>query len=427
VPLAVRALGTSEYGFYAVVLSTATFFAYADFGLGLAAVNTIAVAENRSNFDEARTTISDIWFFLIIVAATILTLGTGIILGIHWAGVSTSLVSWANVQTWLVFLICVTVGLPSGLTQRVLYALDRNYQANLWQTAGKLSTVVGAVVAYSWHLGLIGFIIATLGLPVLVGWVSTAWLYFSSRPDLAPTIRRFSLRAVALNIPSGFRYMLLQFAAFAELGFDIILVASILGTRQAASYDLITRVFNYIPALAALGIMPLWPAIAGAFSRNEHGWIRKTESISFLAVLGLTLLPSTVLAFFAPFVVHVWTGATVHFSLFVTLALATVAVASSVGSLKANIIMAKDGEKRIFNIQSVLLIILIAAKVLFLKMFGIIGIILVTAILYIPRLFLFERILREYNPPQVGGRCKNGSGAVVTNFVATITVAPEKE
>ena len=293
-------------------------------------------------------------------------------------------------------IVLVAAGLPGGLTQRVLFALDRNYEANLWQTAGRTMVVVGCLTAYFCRLGIHGFILASLGLPALVGWVSTAWLYLHSRPDLAPTVTQFSLRAVAENIPSGLRYLLLQMAQFAELGLDVVLVASFLGARQAASFDLVTRLFNYIPALTAIGIVPLWPAIAGAVARGEHAWVTKVESLSLMAVVGISLLPGAGLTFAAPYLVHAWTGATVHYPLYLTAVLGITAVLSSIGSLKTSVIMAKDGEKRLFNIQAALLVILVGMKLVFLKKFGLLGLVLVTPILYAPRLLLFERILEEH-------------------------------
>lgn len=401
VPLAVRSLGTADYGYFAVVLSAATFFAVADFGLGLALVNPVALADSQNQTWKARALISQVWFFLIAVAGVILVGGAGTVLAIHGMGSAGPLSNWSAAETWLLLIVLVAAGLPGGLTQRVLFALDRNYEANLWQTAGRTLVVVGSLIAYFCRLGIHGFILASLGLPALVGWVSSAWLYLHSRPDLAPTLTQFSLRALAENIPSGLRYLLLQMAQFAELGFDVVLVASFLGARQAASFDLVTRLFNYIPGLTAIGIMPLWPAIAGAVARGEHAWVTKVESLSLKAVVGISLLPGAALTFAAPYLVHVWTGATVHYPLYLTAVLGITAVLSSIGSLKSSVIMAKDGEKRLFHIQATLLVILVGMKLVFLKKFGLPGLVLVTPILYAPRLLLFERILEEHRAEEV--------------------------
>jgi len=401
VPLAVGSLGTADYGYFAVVLSAATFFAVADFGLGLALVNPVAVADSEHETGKARALISQVWFFLLAVAGTILIAGVATILLVHatqWPGL---LSKWPDAQTWLLLIVLVAAGLPSGLTQRVLFALDRNYEANLWQTAGRILVVAGSFLAYFCHLGRNGFILASLGLPALAGWISTVWLYLYSRPDLAPTVTQFSFRAVARNLPSGLRYLLLQVAQFAELGLDVILVASFLGAQQTASFDLVTRLFNYIPGLTAIGIVPLWPAIAGAVARGEHAWVNKIESLSLMAVVGISLIPAATLTFAAPYVVRLWTGVAVHYPVYLTAVLGLTAVLSSVGSLKTSVIMAKDGEKRLFTIQAVLLIILVAAKLVFLRLFGLLGLVMVTAILYAPRLFLYGQILEEYKSGQV--------------------------
>ena len=394
VPLAVKSLGTHDYGCFAVVLSTATFFSVADFGLGLALVNPVALADSRKETWKARALISQIWFFLLATAVGVLVTGSGVILLFRRLRTAASLSSSA--QTWLLLIALVAVGLPTGLTQRVLFALDRNYEANLWQTAGKVLVVLGSFFAYLFHLGIHGFILAALGLPVLVGWVSTAWLYLYSRPDLAPHASQFSPRGVARHLPSGLRYLLLQLAQLAELGLDVVLVGSFLGAERVTSFDLVTRLFNYIPALAAIGIMPLWPAIAGAVARGEHAWVSKVERLALLIVLAVSLLPGAALTFGASALVHLWTGATVRYSISLTAVLAITAVLSSVGSLQASVIMARDGEKRLFHIQLVLLLILVGMKLAILPLLGIVGLVSVTAVLYVPRLLLYSRILREY-------------------------------
>jgi O-antigen/teichoic acid export membrane protein len=395
VPLAVRSLGTRDYGFFAVILSAATFFAVADLGLGLALVNPVALADSQKETWKARALISQTWFFLLGASGTILIVGIGTISAMHWLGAA-ALSDWSNAKIWLSVIVLVSAGLPAGLTQRVLFALDRNYEANLWQTAGRTLVVVGSVLAYVLKLGMWGFVLAALALPLLAAWISTAWLYLQSRPDLAPTMTHFSLRALGRNIPSGLRYLLLQLAQLAELSLDVVLVASCLGAQQVASFDLVTRLFNYIPALAAIGIMPLWPAIAGAVARGEHAWVGKIECLSLLVVVGISLVPAIALTFAAPYVVRIWTGATVDYPIYLTAVLGVTAVFSALGSLKASVIMARDGERRLFNIQLTLLIILVVMKLVFLKLFGIFGLVSVTAILYAPRLLFYERILREY-------------------------------
>jgi O-antigen/teichoic acid export membrane protein len=395
VPLAVKSLGTGDYGLFAVILSAVTFFAVADLGLGLALVNPVALAESQKQTGKARALISQIWFFLLVVAGALFVAGSGTILAMHWRGAG-ALADWSTAQIWLLVMALVCAGLPAGLTQRVLFALDRNYEASLWQTGGRVLAVLGSVVAYVLRLGMHGFILAALALPLLAGWISTAWLYLYSRPDLAPTRTQFSLGAVARNIPSGLRYLLLQLAQLAELSLDVILVGSFLGAHQVAAFDLVTRLFNYIPALAAIGIMPLWPAIAGAVARGEEAWVSKVECLSLLIVLLVALLPAAALVLSASSVVHLWTGATVRYPISLTTVLGLTAVLSSVGSLQASVIMARDGEKRLCHIQLVLLLLLVSLKLLALPLLGIVGLVSVTAVLYAPRLLLYSRILREY-------------------------------
>ena len=57
VPLTIHALGPEQMRSIAIVLSLTTFFAYADFGLGLAIVNEVAAAEAKRDHNSVRRAI----------------------------------------------------------------------------------------------------------------------------------------------------------------------------------------------------------------------------------------------------------------------------------------------------------------------------------------------------------------------------------
>ncbi|MBP2550526.1 O-antigen/teichoic acid export membrane protein [Neorhizobium galegae] len=382
VPLALAGLGAHDYGIFAVILSAATFIAYADFGMGLAMVNPIATSEARGDHAETRRLISDTWSLLLCIAAVIFVVGA-VTIG---AFVLTETLIADNILAWLVLLAGVVIGLPAAITQRVLFALQRSYEANLWMSAGRVASLGGVYAAYQLHLGLWAYVFAMLCLPALVGWLNTARLFRYNRRDISPT---FCVSAATMRrlMPEGLRYTILQIGPYIETGFDVVLIGSMLGPSQATSYDLITRAFNYIPALASVGVMPLWPAIAGAIASGNAQWAEKIRLLSSVALLVVTIIPTILLAIFHTQVLHLWTGLEIVFPMLSLAAFGFVAVSISFIGLRQSSILATEGPKRLFYLQIVFIAVLIPSKIASIWLFGIFALPLVTAFVYFFRYF----------------------------------------
>lgn len=380
VPMAVSGLGVLDYSIFAVILSAATFITYADFGMGLAMVNPITVAEAKDDHAAARKIISQTWGLMLLIAGTVMIIGFIIvaIVGTRSTGGQMAMLPW------FVFVACVSVALPTAITQRVLFALERNFEANIWLSVGRVASLGGVYAAYLSEAGLAAYILAMIGLPGLVGWINTAKFFLKDRPDLAPRIQP-SLAAVRRLLPNGLRYVVMQVGPYIEVGFDIILIRLFIGPEMTTSYDLVSRAFNYVPALAMIGVLPLWPAISAAIAKGDHLWARKVERLSDAFVLAGTITQATILVLFYTQIIKLWTGHSVELTNVVVLSLAFVAVSVSYLSLKSAIIVAAEGADRLSRAQLTLLLFLLPIKIFALHTFGINGLAASTALLYIPK------------------------------------------
>lgn len=381
VPMAVHGLGTHDYAIFAVILSSATFVAYADFGMGLAMVNPITATEAKGDHQGSREIVSQTWSLLTLIAVGILVGGSIVVAGIT----SVTEHGWSVMGPWFVFVACVAVALPTALTQRLLFALERNYEANLWMSAGRICALAGVFVAYHVHAGLGGYVFAMLGLPALLGWINTYWLFRRSRPDLAPYFVP-PLKTTSRLLPQGLRYTVLQIGPYAEIGFDVILIGSFLGAQATTSYDLLSRAFNYVPALATIGFMPLWPALSAALANGDHRWAASVKRLSEIVLLATTIAASAVLALYHTEVLKLWTGLNVQLPELLAIQFAIVSVLTSYVGLKNSVILASQGANRLATVQILFLFALIPLKFASIPLWGITGPTLITIILYIPRL-----------------------------------------
>ncbi|WP_377299749.1 lipopolysaccharide biosynthesis protein [Rhizobium sp. SGZ-381] len=369
VPLAVAGLGTHDYGIFAVILSAATFVTYADFGMGLAMVNPITVSEARGDAAETRRLISETWGLLHLIAALIFGVGAVLVAANAWHGGR----SLAELAPWLVFVVGVAIGLPAAIAQRVLFALQRSYEANLWMAAARVASLGCVYLAYQLGAGLWLYVFAMLCVPAVVGWVNAFWLFRVSRPDLAPH-GGASLTTAARLIPEGLRYTVLQIGPYVETGFDIVLIGALIGTSMTTSYDLLTRAFNYVPALATIGVLPLWPSIAAARTRGAVAWARRVEIIATVLLCGGAAVAVTGIALYHREIVHLWTGQTIAFETPLIALIACSAALSSVAALLGSILVGHQKTRSVFLVQVVVVVALTLAKVGVIVPFGILAV-----------------------------------------------------
>lgn len=359
VPLAVAGLGVHDYGIFAVILSAATFVAYADFGMGLAMVNPITASETAGDHAETRRLIGETWSLLLIIAVAVLVLGLALVGTLALLRV----IGADHMLAWLMCIVGVALGLPAAITQRVLFALQRNYEANLWMSAAKIASLGGCYVAYQLGAGLATYVFAMLWIPALFGWLNTTWLFRFNRPELAPGVRP-SASAMRRLLPEGLRYTVLQIGPYIETGFDIMLIGLALGPLVTTSYDLVSRLFNYVPALAAVGVIPLWPAIAAARARGDRQWVKRIESIATLLLCSVAAVMVTGLAIYYREIIQLWTGQSVSFSPTLVACVAAASGFSAVAALLASILVGHQQVKAVFRIQIITISILAVAKVM---------------------------------------------------------------
>ena len=382
VPLALNGLGSNDYGIFAAILAAMIFFSYSDLGLGLVIVNKVAYSKCKETLLEAKIAISSVWFFLIYISLTIMFLGT----------LTSFFLSVLNIATYskaisfgLTLSSCFSLGLAPSLTQRILFGMQKNLEANLWNSLSKLFSLFGVYLAYSFHASIEYYLLSVIGLPALIAWVSTIsiWLRF---PDFKPEKKYYSRDKLGTYIPEGFRYLFLQLGVFFEAGIDNILIIFVLGSTFVTKFDLLAKLFLYIPALMSLIIFPLWPAIAQAKAHGDLLWIKKILVISYLFVGFASIVLASLLVFSHSKILHLWTGVDYMPNYSLAFAVGIFSILTSLGSLQSIVFNSLN----LLNLQvralAIFLILLIPSKLFALFFYGPVAMVWSLNFLYIIKL-----------------------------------------
>lgn len=385
VPLTVGGLGSEAYGIFAMALSATAVFAYSDLGLGLAVVNQIA----GSTGGGARAAITRTWFFLCGIACGLAALGLLLLLGGGLPGLSFG----ATGRALTLALIVTAVGIPSALATRILFALNRNFEANLWIAAGKVAAVAAVGACRFLDAGLDLYLVALLGAPIAVNWLMTAVVFLRQRPDLRPSRAHLEIRALPADLRRGLAFTVLQLGIFAETGVDNLLVGAIRGHDAVYAYDLMARLFGYIAALVSIGAFPLWPALREMLAGGGTAKARRLYRLAVGAAAAGALAIALVFVRYHAEIITAWSGIAYAPNMPLAAAMGLFAVLTSVATIQSMALNATNAITYQVAIQLAVIPALFALKALLLANWSESAMVLSVCAVYLVRIALFQRRL----------------------------------
>lgn len=310
VPLSLAYLGEERFGLWMALSSLVAALTFADIGIGAGLQNAIAECHGRDDHDAPRSYVSAA---LLVVASLSLAVVAAALLAVPWL----PLERWLPVRdptargevepTAIALLLCIAIGLPAGLAQRIHNGYQEGYVAKVWMTAGRALAFGGVLLCIALQLGLPSMAAAYAGLPFAV-MIVAGLVLFRRRPWLAPAPRAITRPALRRIARTGLA------ALFVQLGFVLatngmpLVIASRLGAQALPPFS-ITASMLWIPALIVQSAaLPLWPAYREARARGDRAWIAQAFARSVRRG-ALVLLPCLALALVAgrP-AIRLWTG-----------------------------------------------------------------------------------------------------------------------
>lgn len=389
VPLTVNALDSTDYAYLATAISLSMLTAYADLGMGLAVINVIARKKEGETDLRAQRAVSVVWIALvwIAIAGLLLTAVVAVVLNF-----SQSEESLRQYNALLLASACVFAGLPSGLVQRILFAEQRNIEANAWATSGKLlSLSVVYFLVRSDSADLLSLVVSILGIPMLVNWCSSIHLFLIRKSMLRPKKSLFVAKLLKKYASLGIGYLILNLVPYAETGADALLLTSMGYGQLVQTYDVHAKMFAYITAFASIVAFPLWPAIANAKAKRDLLWIAKLERISYLAVTASAMFISYIFVVYGQVIVETWVGKSLVVENWMLFAFGFYAILSSVSVIQAMFLNALGEINGQVHFYVRYLPVLVIAKALVLGFLGVAMMLWVFNIFCVFRLVYFFR------------------------------------
>lgn len=394
VPLTINSLTPTDYAFLSIAISLSALSSYADLGIGLAIVNTLARESNAKTPRRSQRAISVVWFTLLIVAFGALAITGGAALLVDHLVTSESLPRYNAI---LLGVACIFFGLPSGLIQRILFARHRTTEANIWATCGRVLSLFFVWIAVKvGATNLPTLVFGVIGIPVLVSWLSVFVVFRRAEMQaLMPRIKLFDKRILKPYLITGLSFLAIQLVPYVEVGMDTILAGTLISISIVPALDVHTRLFTYVPALASIALFPLWPAIANAKAAGDIAWILKIRRWAYLLVCAIAMTLSGLLLLNVKQIIIWWTKQALNLPTSVVTGMAVFAVLTCLGSVQSMFLNGAGIIKKQVYLYLPYILILLSIKSISAISFGLTGMVWSLNICFIARLYFAEKLLRQ--------------------------------
>lgn len=387
IPITLKYLGVDRFSVWMTITSLTALLAFADFGLGNGLMNVVARCYADEDWQALRAYTSTALLTLGGLALVLIAVALLVATSVPWAAVlavdarQSSGPELARVMT--AFIICVAVGIPMTIVQKVQLALQLGYLASLWQLGASVAGLLALLAAVWLHASLTWLVAASLGTPSLVLAINGVVFWTIQRPAQRPDLT-LAKWGFALELTrSGGLFFLIQVAGTVAFASDTLVIAHVLNPEAVAQYSVVSRLTEGLVMVSALFLTPLWPAYADAYVRGDDRWIRKTLVTSLWTTVIFTAVLAGLLVAVSRPLVGAWVGHRVEYSLALFAVCSGWAVLKAAGNALA---MFLNGVGWI-GFQALVAVlfacVVVPLKVIFAQEFGVIGVPLAVALAYV--------------------------------------------
>lgn len=309
VHLASPYLGTERFGVWATFASLAAMLSFLDLGVGNALINRVAHHRASDGAETLSDMISGGFGWLAVVGFSMAILLVGIASLIPWPALfklSDPVVGQEARLAAIAFSALFGLNLFTSGLQKILIGLQRSHEAHAISMCGALGACAAVWWASRHQAGVPELLVAGFGVQSVVGLTTIAllrsrgWLRWYQLPAAMAGERKALLR-------TGSLFLVLQIGTMIGWGSDSLLLASLGGASQVASFAVVQRLFQFASQPVAVLNAPLWAAYADARAFDDRAFIRRTlvRSARWSLLAGTTL--TVMLCALGPWLIPHWT------------------------------------------------------------------------------------------------------------------------
>lgn len=384
-------LGPERFGVWMTIASFVGMLIFLDLGVGNALTNHVANAAATANPSLISDRISGGLGLMFIIGVLASILLSALVTVLPWARiikVQDALVQREVQDALLLFAVLFGLSLFSNGVHRVFSGLQRSFEAHIAASIGFLLSIVTLAVATANEAEIATLLLATLG-----------WQSASSLILLCLLIKRKQLRLPGIGIAiqdskmpllkTGGLFFVLQIGTMVGWGADSVIISSTLGAAQVALYSVAQRLFQLVSIPLSMANAPLWSAYANANACNDKQFIRTTLKKNVFVTAVVAVLGSAILLICGQSLIAWWTKSAIEIPMSLLVVFAIWTVCESLGNALAMMLNGCGIVREQVVTVVVLSVLALPAKLLFVNLLGVEGMIAVYVLLYCTLILIF--------------------------------------
>lgn len=385
VPLTVGYLGAERYGVWITLSSILAYLNIFDLGIGSTAINGVTAALANRDFASARQQVNTAYLTLVGIA---LVVAVGVSFAwpmISWPAVlgDKSPADYREITAAAAAAVAIVlINFPLSATPRIFGACRMSTLSNIWTSFGSILSLATVVVVTRLKTGLPGLVVAVFGASLLVGILSTIWL-FRHFDWLKLTLRDARWVKVRGLLQTGLPFFFLQISGIILFQTDNVIIAQIMGARSVTPYSITWKLFSYATLLQVLAFPTLWPAYADAFARGDFAWIRKAYRYNVLIAVGSTIAFVLILLVIGRRFIEIWAGPAAVPTFGLLLGMGVWTIIASVSWCESCLLGSAGHVKGQATYSAIGAVVNVIASVVLGRLIGLTGIILGTLVAYL--------------------------------------------
>ncbi|WP_183561332.1 lipopolysaccharide biosynthesis protein [Mucilaginibacter sp. SP1R1] len=386
IPLTINYINPTQYGMWLTLSSLITWAALFDMGLGNGLKNKLAEFIALDDIPTARSYVSSTYAILVVISLLLFIVFYFVNPYISWSRIL-NVQDKGNTDLNRLVLIIFAFFCLQFVVQLINTVLTANQAPakfaflNLIAQVLTLIAVVG-LIRFHKQGSLTDLVIIIAGVPLIALLIGSIWFYRGSYKQISPAISHINFKHARELLSVGGGFFIIQISALVFYETDNIVITQLFGPKEVTTFNVAYKLFSIVLMLFVIVITPFWSAFTEAYVKNDYEWIK--NAISKINKLWIALSFCTVaLLMVSPVIYSLWLGKSVTVPLVLSIAMCLYTITNIWQAIYVQLLNGIGKIKLQLYLTTIGAIINIPLAVVLGKTFGVAGVTLANAILFV--------------------------------------------
>lgn len=386
VPLTIDYVNPTRYGIWLTLSGIIGWISFFDLGLGNGFRNRYAEAKANGNMELAREYLSTTYFSVTCIVSLICVL----LLVIN------SILDWSSIlnvdriykeelrRVFSIFCIVFCTNMVFNILSTLLSADQKPGIASLINGFGQILSLISLCILTKVGNGSLESL-ALFYSTIPCGCLLVASIYFyciSYYKSIKPSLKYVRKSLIRNILTLGAKFFIINLCLIMIFQIVNLVLSREFGSISVTQYNVASKYFNIVYMITVLLVSPLWSAYTDAYTKNDYAWMKKTarrmERFLFFSIGSYLLL-----LLISPIIYHYWIGDSVEIPFLLSLFVMILSICQSLSTI--NMYQVNGIGKLTLQLYVYIIFAFICwpLMVVFSKILGIIGVIIVPSIVYL--------------------------------------------